>query len=152
MTTPLEIAAACPEYQAAKAAFTALREAGDYGPAFEAARDRCNNLFRAIQEQWQAERDEAAKQARERTHGRLDAYLATLKPLEAGRQRKSLERLVRSSHGILARFALVERKLADGWTLDGDGLRSPCGEYWLGADGLTSYGIAFARWLERGEC
>ena len=148
MMTPLERAAACPEYQALKAQYQALRESAPFSEEAMALRDKCNAAFQAIQDRWQAEKDAEESAKRERTHGRLDRYLATLPAMAAGKQRKSLEKLVRSSEGIISRHALIESKIAKGWRVSGDFLESPCGEYFLGAAGITTFGLAYARWLQ----
>jgi len=82
----------------------------------------------------------------------LEAFLATLSPVMAGRARKSLEKQVRTADGIMRRSQFVEALNAKGYMLRTSSLGelrlyAPDDVTFYDAFPLTTFGLSYAKFL-----
>ena len=84
----------------------------------------------------------------------LEQYLATLPPMAAGRQRKSLCMFMRVDGGpVMTRAAAIQDLFRQGYRARGDRLEPPAGAaagFYSKRD-FTGFGLEFARYIESKE-
>ena len=94
-----------------------------------------------------AQADEEAATKKQQEHEASFQGFLTDDPKTKGRRLKTLDTLVNYEKKPITRKSLVEKRVADGWTVnDQDQLQAPTGEF-LDAGALTKTGIDYARHL-----
>ena len=114
--------------------------------ASEQRRDAANVAFRAkaAADRAECERQEAMRIAADP----LEQFLATLPVMKAGRARKSLTMLQRINGGPAAtRARNVQSLIEQGYSFAGDRVQREGDQAYFSARDFTSYGIAFAQFL-----
>lgn len=99
----------------------------------------------SVKQELEAQRAREAAQAIR--FAKVNAFLATLAPMVAGRARKSLERTMRWRTVYATRFEMIERLIIEGATVEGEKLQRNDGSFY-DREALTSFGLAYARYLK----